>query len=511
MLMFVGILTLGLTNSAFAQLSCSVASTPVSRATDTGLTEPAGDLIFNCLAGSVDTTSATMTVDFGVPITDNTSYPAAAPGGIRISNASGLFSGGGAVSINAVNNSTGQIVLNIPAETVVSGDVSSFTLSGVLVALADSGKTSLSASVSVSPGNNVLITAGQNIATVISTVLPGIKAPVLTSTSPASSGVILSSNIIVTPGFSFKMDENYIDSLRSQGQFNAAASYNSTQILLTFAGIPTGVTLNGCGITVTSGTATLSANTITSTANTLTVDFTSDMSLTTTDTITVACTGISVGTSATIPLTPGNITVTATLAPTGTALSSTGAVLNNSSTTGAIPRYKNNPIPSPALPVFAIVPSTTNFIIPFATVGTGGFDTGIAIANTTMDPYGIANGGARGQDGKITFSFYPTTGASFSFAPTNASVGLGLSATGLLQAGRTYSVLLSELLKASPGSPTSFTGYIIAVAEFTNGHGASFVTDFKSFTSASPVLVINPPALTSRAALGVTATEDTKR
>jgi hypothetical protein len=507
MLMFV-ILTMGLANSAFAQLSCSVASTPVSRATDTGLTEPAGDLIFNCTAGVIATTSATMTVDFGVPITDNTVYPTVAPGGVRIGNLAGSFLAAGAPTISSVNNSGGQIIIAIPAQAVPA--TGSFTLSGVLVALADSGKTTLNATLSVSPGNNVLITAGQNVATVISTILPGIKAPVLTTTSPASSGVILSSNIIVTPGFSFKIDENYIDMLRTQAQFNAGASTNATQILLTFAGLPTGVSLTGCTAGITTGAASLSATSITSTANTLTVDITANPLLTTVDTVTIACTGITVGTTATVPLAPGSVTVTATLAPTGTALSSAGAVLT-SATTGQVPRYKSNPIPSPALQIFAIVPSTTNFIIPFAVVGSGGYDTGIAVANTTADNYGLANGGARPQDGTVTFNFFPTTGSSFSFTPTTGSVGLGLSSTGVLQSGRTYSVLLSELLKASSGAPTSFTGYIIAVANFSNGHGTSFVTDFKTFTSASPVLVIAPPALVSRSALAVTATEGTTR
>ena len=66
------LLVFGLANTAFAQLSCSVASTPVSRDTDTGHTEVVGDLIFNCLAGTTPTTTATITVDYGVIITNNT-------------------------------------------------------------------------------------------------------------------------------------------------------------------------------------------------------------------------------------------------------------------------------------------------------------------------------------------------------------------------------------------------------------------------------------------------------
>src|SRR5215470_12343621 len=103
---FAMVLVLGLSNAAFAQLSCSVASTPVSRATDTGLTEPAGDLIFNCLFGGVATTSAVMTLDYGVPITNTTTYPAGA--GIRVVPGTGT-----APSVFSVANSTGQVVITI--------------------------------------------------------------------------------------------------------------------------------------------------------------------------------------------------------------------------------------------------------------------------------------------------------------------------------------------------------------------------------------------------------------
>jgi len=41
---FALVLVFGLSNSAFAQVSCGTASTPVSRDTLTGLTEPAGDI-----------------------------------------------------------------------------------------------------------------------------------------------------------------------------------------------------------------------------------------------------------------------------------------------------------------------------------------------------------------------------------------------------------------------------------------------------------------------------------
>src|SRR5262245_2045645 len=99
------VMIFGLSNAAFAQLSCNVASTPVSRATDTGLTEPAGDLIFNCTFGGVATTAATMTIDYGVPITNTAAYPAGKP----ISTVTTI---GAPPTVDSVANATGQVVVS---------------------------------------------------------------------------------------------------------------------------------------------------------------------------------------------------------------------------------------------------------------------------------------------------------------------------------------------------------------------------------------------------------------
>jgi hypothetical protein len=73
-----------------------------------------------------------------------------------------------------------------------------------------------------------------------------------------------------------------------------------------------------------------------------------------------------------------------------------------------------------------------------------------------------------------------------------------LSSTGAIASGVTFSVLLSQLLAAAPTGcnfASGFTGYIFAVANFTDAHAAAFVTDFKRFTSGQNVLVLPPPAL----------------
>jgi hypothetical protein len=186
----------------------------------------------------------------------------------------------------------------------------------------------------------------------------------------------------------------------------------------------------------------------------------------------------------------------------GNALSGAGAVLTGA-TTGQIPRYQSTPIAIGT--VLAFTPNTTTFIIPFAigdpstTAPAGAFDTGIAIANTTGETIGgtgiFATGGAQAQAGTITFHFFPSSGtAADRFSVTTASVASGAS----------YVANVSEILRGA-GRTASFIGYIIGVANFTNGHGMAFLyggTAAGRITSATDVLVISSPVNSARSAFG---------
>jgi len=553
---FAMVLVLGLSNAAFAQLSCGVASTPVSRATDTGLTEPAGDIILNCIAGGTPTTTATMTFDFGVPITNSglnpsggVNYPTGKP--IAISQNTGGFGPPGpgpqAPTISSVANSTGQIIVSIPGQAAPAN--SSFTLTGALLAISGSGKTSVSANLSVSPGNNVLITAGQTSTVVITTVLTGLTSPKLTTgTNP---GVILGSGTPVGGGgFSVSVSENYIDMLRNAQEFNtgvANSNTNGVQLLFTFSGIPTGVTFAGaanssapCTLSDSAGgvaqappgfVATPGNTTLTATNNTLLIEIgpaanggtPSNPSLTAIDTITVACPNSYLGATATVPLTPGSVTATVTLAPTGTAFSATGAV-QTSPTAGQIPRYTANQLGP--VTVASIIPSATDMLFPFVSIGNG-FDTGFSISNTTGDPFGGAkNGGATPAGGTVTLYFFPNTGTSFCVTtggtatnPTiggtgavncttlaSTTVGTGLSAGGIVAAGSSWIVLGSQVLAGITGAPAIFNGYVFGVANFTNAHPLEFVADAAfsgKFASGGPALVLPAPAIAARVGAGV--------
>jgi hypothetical protein len=291
-------------------------------------------------------------------------------------------------------------------------------------------------------------------------------------------------------------------------QFNAGGSTRSTDVLLTFAGIPTGASLNACSVANTGVASAIftysSGTTITTTNNTATVSLGTSLDLTNVDSFTVTCgtgntnttAGFRTGT-ATIPLAGGTITVDATLV-TGNALGTNNAPLVSTATGGHIPRYAEALLG--AITVVNIVPATTNLLVPFAMVNSG-IDTGLSIANTSLDPYGTSNGGASAVSGPLTFHFYQDDGTTATYTTVAGSPGIGLN-NGSLDGGTNYTVNVSELLAvATPAVTGSFTGYVFVIAEFTHGHGGAFVVDWSgatNFTSATNVLTVPPPSLSQR-------------
>jgi len=540
---FVVLLFLGVASTAFAQISCNVASTPVSRDSNTGVTEPAGDITFQCqqTGATASTAGATITVNYqSIPITNDTTFPT----GANYNNGGALLGPSKPISVTttggagcnpptgvAVSNSTGQVVVTMGSVGPGVGLTCSYTLTGVLLAISGSGATSVIATVSVSPGNNLLITAGQNTPTVVTSVLAPIVAAGVTVTAGPGIVPTTGSSAAFNAAFSIATTENYIDMFRDISTFNGGAASNSVQLLYTFTGIPTGASLTGCSATSTTpvagvatldGTTTISSATVTSAAPTLTVGYAvgAGPSLSAIDTITLSCTGFANGT-ATLPLTAGSITATVSLAPVGTAFNATGGVLNNNTagvTTGKIPRY-TGPQFGP-FTVVNLIPLTTHMLFPYVAVGNG-FDTGLVIANTTADPYGAgAKGatvlaGAQALAGPVTIAFYPAGGGTPFCVSTGAgaatvngiascttvTAGTGLT-SGSVSSGSSYVVLASQLFAAVSGAPTSFTGYAFAIANFPFAHPTGFVADAAfsgKFASGGPALVLTNPSVLGRA------------
>jgi hypothetical protein len=146
----------------------------------------------------------------------------------------------------------------------------------------------------------------------------------------------------------------------------------------------------------------------------------------------------------------GTATVNAGYAPTST--------VTSASSSATEPRFIDT---SKATNLFSVATCRTVLLFPFVTNQLG-FDTGLAISNTSSDPFGTSP-----QTGTCSLNWY---GAA---APAVTTLGNG-GATGtsapVIAAGTTSAVLASVV---APG----FQGYMIATCNFQFGHGFAFISD----------------------------------
>jgi len=482
--------------AAFAQATFSVGSIPVTAVVKSGLTEKTGDITFTQISGT--STSGTITITYGVPITIDIATKVSVIG-------SGI---GSSVNAPASSNSAGVLVINVVAGSAVAGNT--ITVSGVRVAVAGTALTTLNASIS-STGNAIV--AGQTNVTVINSIAAAIASLTLDPTaggriSAVSGAVTPCTTCPLTGAVTIKVKEGFLTA------FGVTASTDPTQTSATMVRItlsaapPKGVTISfppdagsdGTAFFTRAGsTGTLASGPldITSTSTSLGVYYklTTNSNLTKQETMSIVVT-ISVSDSGPFPLPAAALNITATFAQIGTAFDSSGNVLTGSD--GNIPRYVAEE--TAAATLVSILGANTTLLIPYASkVTSGGFDTGIAISNSTTDPGTNAMGatGATKQTGTLTFYFFPqlpspsgTLPASFTYTTSGTSPGTGLDSTGKLPSGSTYSVLLGQLLTAA-SAPADFAGYIIVIANFTNAHCLYVLSNFTTFSQGSLALVIS--------------------
>jgi hypothetical protein len=166
----------------------------------------------------------------------------------------------------------------------------------------------------------------------------------------------------------------------------------------------------------------------------------------------------------------GTATVNLSYAPTPTAAFSATAG-SSASATLPIPRFADT---SSAKGLLTINLCQTLLLFPFVT-NTNGFDTGIAIANTSVDPVGTA-----AQSGTCSITFYDGTGKPGPF--TTASIG---------GTAPEYVNLLSSIA-------SGFQGYLFALCNFQYAHGFAFISDAgaRNLAMGYLALVVNNGGLT---------------
>jgi len=163
---------------------------------------------------------------------------------------------------------------------------------------------------------------------------------------------------------------------------------------------------------------------------------------------------------------PGQATVNMSYAPTPTvAFSASAGTAASSSLT--IPRFADT---STAKNIFLVTICQTLLLFPFVT-NQAGFDTGLAIANTSQDPPAI---GTATQAGNCTLYWYDGTGKT-----PNVT-------TPTINSGTVYTTLAST-------SAAGFQGYMFALCNFQFAHGFAFISDLgaRNLAMGYLALVIN--------------------
>jgi hypothetical protein len=164
---------------------------------------------------------------------------------------------------------------------------------------------------------------------------------------------------------------------------------------------------------------------------------------------------------------------------------------------GVRPRYNHPLEDDPGKAWLTVAPCTTNLLFPWVIQVTPGLDTGIAISNTSMDPYGTIT-----QTGTCALNLYPTD-----LTTTN-----GVSGGGVVTL-TTTAVAPGSVWRAAMSGVASFAGkggYIISVCNFQYGHGFAYITD--NFSLGAPntaqgyvaLIIPDPVILGGAAGCGVT-------
>jgi hypothetical protein len=158
----------------------------------------------------------------------------------------------------------------------------------------------------------------------------------------------------------------------------------------------------------------------------------------------------------------GTSTVNGNLAPLST--------VATASATAAIPRFVDGAVNRNLLTINSC---RSNLLFPFVS-NQSGFDTGLAISNTTKDPFGTAL-----QTGACTVNFYGKVG--------NSKVCLSYPSPSITGGEYfTWSLSNGGAVTATAG----FEGYVIAQCNFQYAHGFAFISDLGSQRLAQGYLAL---------------------
>jgi len=136
-----------------------------------------------------------------------------------------------------------------------------------------------------------------------------------------------------------------------------------------------------------------------------------------------------------------------------------------------IPLFKDDWELKTELPVITFVDCETILLYPYVTNG-GGWDTGMAVSNTTLDPFAVPS-----PPNILPLAGYMMKGSA---VPQTGPCAFYLFANGTIPWAGTYysgSVMPGSTIAFGVSSlGTNMSGYVIAVCDFQNAHGYAFIT-----------------------------------
>jgi len=354
-----------------------------------------------------------------------------------------------------------------------------------------------------------------------------------TSNSSPTSGLVPTADQNV-PGTNYGTESGFYSTTGvgatafSGNLAGAGLASAATRVMAKFAGIPTGVTLyvtisqtntgtanptsavaglvvgtdsngnggsfavaaNAAGTLSAGGKQALFALTSTGTGTGIAVWELTKVNPNQTDTVTFGVTvSFTSNTAQNLPAL-GNSNVAGTFAPVSTVTTATAGA--------PVPRFADTSGGNTTA-AFSINACVTDILFPFVT-NQSGFDTGVAIANTSLDPWATT-----AQAGPCTLYYFGNTtgGGAAPNAQTSGTVASGAELLFSLSSGGSNGVA------ATPG----FEGYMIATCYFQYAHAFVFISDVGAMKVAEGYLglIIDSGAAVTRTAPNGTGPSTTRR
>jgi len=508
-LLAAAVLFFGASTAALAQnrADFSVISTQVTNIVATGHTEAVGTITFKHPGGAVMILAeSTLVIQMPTVVVSgaNVPVPITFPELTQANKGKivgGSLGGGAAVSVSPTSsNSLGKLVLIIEPNTTVGPDAT-IEVFGLRISPASTPGLTAPVVATLSQTGDVGIVSGQNRPEIVSAISDALRN-VNVDGDPESVTFKATDDKGSTGSGVITIKENFSTAFQSASQLGGALAgvTTSTNVRLTLSQIPPGLEVtfpttvssadSGLGVSLTrtnsegqpaGGVAVFDAG---DGANaTVYYRIEGPVSAGDEDVMKIP---FDVLTTLNPPLSSGRVTVTASFAPPGSAFDGTAVI------TDVIPRYAEKTVEGGQ--IIGVAANITALMFTHVlNISSLNFNCGFAIANTTTDPEDVFTNAATRQAGTVTFHFFPAIGPAIPSYTTKAgSPGTGLDATGQVTSGRTYLVLLSELLAAAGvAAPADFQGYVIAVTDFSNAHAISFVMERASIVQAQAALVMS--------------------